>query len=37
MPLGAIAGGVDVDGDEDGVGFAMDLTVFICSADAFIQ
>ena len=37
MPFGVITGGIDVDADKDDVGFAMDLTVFICSADAFFE
>ena len=36
-PLGAVSCGVDVDADKNDVGFAMDLTVFICSADAFFE
>ena len=34
-PFGAVAGGVDVDTDEDDVGFAEDLAVGVGAADSF--
>ena len=37
MPAGAVAGGVDVDGDEKDVGFAVGGAVGVGAADAFLQ
>ena len=36
-PLGAVAGGVDVDGDEDDVGFAKGGAMGVDAADAFFE
>ena len=35
VPAGAVAGGVDVEGDEDDVGFAEGLAVGVGAADSF--
>ena len=37
VPLGAVAGGVDMDGDEDNVGFAEGGAVDVDAADAFFE
>ena len=37
MPSGAVAGGVDMDADEDDVGFAEGGAVGVDAADAFFE
>ena len=37
MPAGAVAGSVDVEGDEEDVGFAVGGAVDVGAADAFLQ
>ena len=37
VPSGAVAGGVDVDADEDDVGFAEGCAVGVDAADAFFE